>query len=154
MYKPSNVENYYSKWIHVDWSCLIIIRETWNVSCLHWFINVFSFNICHSIDLSLANDNNIMFVSILNRSMFRNPICAILLIFVYRIEFTLTEQPLNDHDHHPILHHSSWFIHFIKNLTDYFVIIIPVGLLVFLAKRDLLPSYGRCKMIFYIEIIF
>ncbi|XP_046914334.1 adenosine 3'-phospho 5'-phosphosulfate transporter 1 [Dermatophagoides farinae] len=84
-----------------------------------------------------------MFVSILNRSMFRNPICAILLIFVYRIEFTLTEQPLNDHDHHPILHHSSWFIHFIKNLTDYFVIIIPVGLLVFLAKRDLLPSYVK-----------
>ncbi|XP_075680707.1 adenosine 3'-phospho 5'-phosphosulfate transporter 1 isoform X3 [Dermatophagoides pteronyssinus] len=71
--------------------------------------------------------------------MFRNSICTILLFIVYRIEFTIAEQPFS-YDHQPIFHYS-WFIHFIKNLTDYFFVIIPVGLLVFLSKQDLLPSY-------------
>lgn len=128
---------------------MMILRETWNVILFALISLVVLFPLMFAIRryIALGNNNNIMFVLNLNRSMFRNSICTILLFIVYRIEFTIAEQPFS-YDHQPIFHYS-WFIHFIKNLTDYFFVIIPVGLLVFLSKQDLLPSYSRCQMIFH-----
>lgn len=52
-----------------------------------------------------------------------------------------------EHENVHFIYQHFWIIQFLKNIFDYLIVILPIGLLILLVKyTDLLPSYGMGKL--------